>query len=649
MEPVSLKRPVSIRNYVQNTTAQKRPARFVKPLNSASTIGKVALPSTEFIQVHQLLERYEKKIYIEGYLQKKNDLKSNGSSCNVKNWSVWYVELCGPVLSLWDASESSTNEDIFPQYINITDSTINLEQDSPPNTFSLNSAGANRYILQALNTQVLHRWITAIRLSCFECSRIQEIYTKAFISRSQYSKCIAVQKKARPGQAGFLHARFPNATGWKQYWVVVTNQKKQKSLFGKKIVPTSGRIMFYESKKAKHPVMTLQHVVQAYTVYPESPKLINTATLFKIEGSLYKNDSQLLNTTSSTLLMASNTNEMVDWLIHVFDAFHLYGLPGPLLSDPHNIKALDFGEPGNQRLFLELEEIGNNSLSNKADFIDMLAHKLKNNITLESKNHKPTNDDDNDDDDGDDDSILSTPKQKPYPIKISESNRLRSTKSSDSEASSSHTDESIQTKKNLMGFSRQSNASLTYSPKTPVTSPLWPTHHSTTSVVYPDHKSNKTNPFYCSTDTLQHPQMGFSGFRAPDIQEDEGETSIFETFPTRIQTNLEKVGSIKNSPLSTTQLDEKEKQVAADQDMMQQYMQQHNMVPVLMSATDPRLTSESVMMIDPRLMSATPLMTPDMTTSPTETLFTSKEPDLAQRRMSSTKSESWHTSLSRLF
>ncbi|KAG1434565.1 hypothetical protein G6F56_014265 [Rhizopus delemar] len=71
------------------------------------------------------------------------------------------------------------------------------------------------------------------------------------------------------------------------------------------------------------------------------------------------------------------------------------------------------------------------------------------------------------------------------------------------------------------------------------------------------------------------------------------------------------------------------------------------MVPVLMSATDPRLTSESVMMIDPRLMSATPLMTPDITNSPTETLFTSKEPDLSQRRMSSTKS--WHTSLSRLF
>ncbi|KAG1222579.1 hypothetical protein G6F35_005207 [Rhizopus arrhizus] len=393
----SLKRPVSIRNYAQITSTQKRPPKFVKPINSASSIGKVALPPTEFVKVHKLLESYEKKIYIEGYLQKKNDLKSNGSSCAVKKWSVWYVELCGPVLSLWDASElsSTSNDDIFPQYINITDSTVNIEQDSPLNIFSLNSAGANRYVLQAPDPESLRRWVSAIRLSCFECSRIQEIYTRAFITRPQYTKCLTNHKKSRLGQAGFLHVRFPNATGWKQYWVVVSNQKKQKSLFSRKTVSFSGRIMFFESKKAKHPVMTIQNVVQAYTVYPESPKLINAATLFKIEGSLYKNgygnnDLQLINASSSALLMTSSTIELVEWLVHIFDAFQLYGLPTSLLSDPCNPKSLDFGDVATyklkQRLFLELEEISQVSiedalLSNKAEFNALLAQKLKHGLS----------------------------------------------------------------------------------------------------------------------------------------------------------------------------------------------------------------------------------------------------------------------------
>lgn len=389
-----LKRPVSIRNYMQNTTNQKRPARFVKPINSASSLGKVALPPTEFIHVHKLLEAYEKKVYIEGYLQKKNDLKSNGTSCNANKWTVWYVELCGPVLSLWEASDTSPSQDIFPQYINITDSTVHIEPTISPNAFSLNSAGANRYILQAPDSEALRRWVLAIRLSCFECSRIQEIYTRAFICRPQYTKFLTINKKSHVTATGFLHVRFPNATGWKQYWVVVTNQKRQKGLFSKKATPSTGRIMFYESKKAKYPVMTLQQVVQAYTVYPESPKLISMATLFKIEGSLYQTysgkDLKLVNASSSALLMTSTTAELVEWLIHVFDCFQLYGRPQSFLNDPFNPKALDFGEMTTSRLntnlFLEPEEVSHVSIEShllgaKTEFAAVLAQKLKNRPT----------------------------------------------------------------------------------------------------------------------------------------------------------------------------------------------------------------------------------------------------------------------------
>ncbi|KAK4512281.1 DNA primase subunit pri2 [Mucor velutinosus] len=382
-----VKRPVSIRNFVQNSTFQKRPARFIKPQKSEKNND---VPPAEFTEAHVLMEEYTEKVYMEGYLHKRNDLNSNGSSCGSKKWSLWYVELCGPVLTLWE-SESKGNKDVYPQYINITDSTVvnesRLTAETRPNLFSLNSAGANRFLLQAATREETHRWILAIRLSCFECSRIQEIYTKSFISRPQFSSILAAKKpNGTTITEGFVQVRFPGATGWKKFWAVVSNFKVEKRLFNKKTVPTNGQVMFFESRKAKYPMMTLENVVQAYTVYPESPKLINMATLFKLEGSLYKNKpngrgQQLVSASSSALMMSSNTNELVQWLVGSFDAFKLYGRPATLLQDPKNPQSLNFAE--SIGLFLELDEVesvdadhGSTLLGSKKEFTALLQQKF---------------------------------------------------------------------------------------------------------------------------------------------------------------------------------------------------------------------------------------------------------------------------------
>ncbi|KAL9559242.1 hypothetical protein MBANPS3_000509 [Mucor bainieri] len=388
-----VKRPVSIRNLVQNSTFQKRPARFIKPQKSEKSSE---VPPAEFTEAHVLMDEYTDKVYMEGYLHKRNDLNSNGTSCGgSRKWSRWYVELCGPVLTLWEAAESSSSsQDVYPQYINITDSTVvnesRLTAETRPNLFSLNSAGANRFLLQAATREEAHRWIRAIRLSCFECSRIQEIYTKAFLSRPQFSSILATTTAKRPNGTtateGFVQVRFPGATGWKKFWAVAANFRVEKRLFNKKTVPTKGQVMFYESRKAKHPMMTLENVVQAYTVYPESPKLINMATLFKLEGSLYKNKpngrgQQLVSASSSALIMASSTHELAQWLVGAFDAFTLYGRPAQLLHDPKHPQALNFAE--SIGLFLELEEVdavdaghGSTLLGAKKEFTALLQQKL---------------------------------------------------------------------------------------------------------------------------------------------------------------------------------------------------------------------------------------------------------------------------------
>lgn len=375
-------RPVSIRNYIECNTSSTRPKRFIKPIKSNS--DTMTFPPTEFKAVHDLMEKYTDKVYMEGYLEKRNDLSSNGHNCELKKWSSWYVELCGPVLTLWDNSSHASS--VYPQYINITDSTVKIENcltvETRINLFSLNSAGANRFILQAPDRDTLCQWILAIRLSCFECSHLQEIYTQCFISRLQFIPIL--NQSSLNKMEGFLQVRFPGSTGWKKFWSVVSNTRIEKKLFSKKLIQTDGQVMFYETKKSKLPFMTLKHVVQAYTIYPESPKLINIATIFKMEGSLYNKNQQLVSDSSSALLMTSNTNELVHWLIATFNSFQLYGKPSTLLHDSASPSALNFADSmDSPRLFLEPQEVNwvdvkKGLLENKKEFSHILLDKVLN-------------------------------------------------------------------------------------------------------------------------------------------------------------------------------------------------------------------------------------------------------------------------------
>ncbi|KAI8968293.1 hypothetical protein BDF20DRAFT_916839 [Mycotypha africana] len=356
--------PKAVKN-IKNHYSQKRPTQFIKPEKTAvTTVETISQPNSEFQNVFMLMEEFTDKLYMEGYLYKRVDVTSDGTLSRRTNWTLWYVELCGSVLTLWDASNKSTT--VYPQYINITDAIIcnepHLTSEARTNIFSLNTAGANRYLFQTNHTADFHRWILALRLSCFEAARIQEVYTRAFlISRPNSRKFLAPNTQKTILFEGFVQVRFSGqTTRWKRVWAVVSNHKVEKRLiFNKKLIPTQGQIMFYENKKAKTPFMTMENVIQAYKMYPESPKMIDVATMFKIEGSMYKiskqnRQPQLVSSSCCALMMTANIQELVEWLMAVYDAFQLYGRPQKLLDDPNNPKALNFAD--GMGLFLYTDE-----------------------------------------------------------------------------------------------------------------------------------------------------------------------------------------------------------------------------------------------------------------------------------------------------
>lgn len=352
-----------------------RPSNFIKP--AAAQSNKSIIPQDMHV-VQDLYDNYSQKVYIEGYIYKKNDLTVDGKSFGDPNWSKVYAELCGPVLTLWD-TEFEQDENVMPQYVNITDSNVQLlgRLNERENVLSLNSAGANRYFIDVSDFNTLVNWVCALRLSCFECSRLQEIYTKIFISRSVYSD---ISSKPMNKMEGLVQVRFTGTTEWQKLWVVVSDRKEEKKLFGKKSVKARGQMMFYESKKAKTPIMTMVNVVQAYTIFPDSPQLIDLATMLKVEG--FDGEAG-----TSVSIKAASPKELVQWIIGTLDAFKLYGRPAKLIDDSNNISALNFGEPMNgyglPRLFLEIPEVihlnykDETLLDNKAQFAGILLQKLQ--------------------------------------------------------------------------------------------------------------------------------------------------------------------------------------------------------------------------------------------------------------------------------
>lgn len=188
-------------------------------------------------------------------------------------------------------------------------------------------------------------WINGIRLSIWERSRCNEIWTGSLLGTREprplgwqgYDAGLpAAQGSSNSGKAsstsrfeGWLKVRLPGETEWRRVWCVVHRgsnvptranalngdtsgtpattpaeekksrrssllsfgvKKEKKDEISLEDVPGSGAVstlLFYDHKPTKkdQPVCIAQHVYYASAVFPESEQLMEHSTLFKIEGT----------------------------------------------------------------------------------------------------------------------------------------------------------------------------------------------------------------------------------------------------------------------------------------------------------------------------------------------------------------------------
>ncbi|KAI1315965.1 hypothetical protein EDD11_010604 [Mortierella claussenii] len=334
---------------------------------------------------------YFGKVYLRGQLQKKNELGVEGFKLPGQQWAAYTAELIGPKLRLKPMNEAHTH--IPVEEMNLEEATVEMQDGPNGGTFTVNWKGANKAIFQPVQQLSLgspevgstcQDWVCAIRLSCYECSRLQEIYTSTLLRRPKFRDQVAASIGGRVKFEGMLRVKFWAGEEWQRLYVVISDQrgeeiKKKKQGKILQAAPIRGQIHFYESSKSKKPFVSLYNVSQAYAVCPSRSSLNASkdnkvdeegSLTIKLEGdvvmqrdnltpqrkgffsspqppSACARDLQALLPTGRAMfamIQVTNAVERTKFLLGTSEAFRIYGKPGPLLFDsPMDPNAMNFG------------------------------------------------------------------------------------------------------------------------------------------------------------------------------------------------------------------------------------------------------------------------------------------------------------------
>ncbi|KAF7506628.1 hypothetical protein GJ744_011560 [Endocarpon pusillum] len=344
----------------------------------------------ELLPIFTFLNSHANKLYQEGYFLKLNDLDIAGRPNTERNWTECFAQLVGTVLSLWDAAAldaAGQDGEVAPTFINLADASIKMIETLPTrnedvqplqNVLSISTAGKNRYLLHFNSFHSLTQWTAGIRLSMFENTSLQELYTGSLIAgKGKFLNNIRViMERSKLRTEDWARVRFGAGTPWRRCWCVIDPpnekdfQKEQKSLKKRSAYdrPTvlRGDIKFYDTKKTKKttPIATITDAYSAYAIYPQSKPLIDQSTLVKVEGRITIHSKPESKTEGFVFVMpevhpaVSGFEMMLRWLFPVYDTFGLYGRPTRLIADTLDNRGLMFAMPKERRYgYLDIQDV----------------------------------------------------------------------------------------------------------------------------------------------------------------------------------------------------------------------------------------------------------------------------------------------------
>ncbi|KAG5339807.1 hypothetical protein C0989_003488 [Termitomyces sp. Mn162] len=352
----------------------------------------------EIRSVVQLTSAHAHKIYFSGPLVRRIERRPTEKQPHGEVWFGVWAQLGGTTLSIWDMAQvqeaSRQGKEVPPLYVNTTDAFIQLigavttpENQKYSNVFALTTGGSNILLFSCPDPFTLKSWVSALRLSSWEKSRLEEIYT-AHLLRITLKNPNAPSTLLRGRLEGWVRIRIAGQTDWKRMWMVISagaesshadrpgpneggiggvptpnaslpRKKRISNLFARDnapALPMKPIVSMYAStrpKDKKKALLTFKNITQAFAVYPERPELISRSTLIKVEGTFGDEElaAGMKDCEGWVLVMPDSEagvgqpEEMLKWIIAIHDAFEMYGRPDCWTWDPRDPASLMFAYP----------------------------------------------------------------------------------------------------------------------------------------------------------------------------------------------------------------------------------------------------------------------------------------------------------------
>ncbi|CDO92743.1 unnamed protein product [Kluyveromyces dobzhanskii CBS 2104] len=379
----SRSRSSSFGRIFSNSSDNEKESKVSASLPKEQTVNTL---SPELVPIVTLLSAQSHRRYHEGVFLILKDLKSDGSPAD-RVWKEVFGVLIGTQLALWDATELGKNENdteklmeatLKPTYINFTDAQLkqlnssdanlqgpNASRKNVENTIVVSTTLKNRYFLQFSDTSSFQRWVSAFRLSAFEFTLLQEAYTGAFLSTrgAKLSDIRVILADTKFDYEDWVSVRFGAGMPWKRCYAVIS-QPTKKNKEGKK--KHTGEINFYENEKKTKKVKAMATITDAhavYAIYPQSPVLIDTSTMIKLEGRISFGKKDTPKDTDIFVMPEKHYavpgyDTIIRFLIPTMNAFNLYGRPKRLIANKDDPSSLLFALPTLPYVhYLEVEDL----------------------------------------------------------------------------------------------------------------------------------------------------------------------------------------------------------------------------------------------------------------------------------------------------
>ncbi|KAF9582795.1 hypothetical protein BGW38_010754 [Lunasporangiospora selenospora] len=197
-------------------------------------------------------------------------------------------------------------------------------------------------------------WVCAVRLRCYECCRLQEIYTSTLLRQPKFRDQVAATIDNPVKAEGMFRVMFWAGEEFQRLWVVVSDQRgeeiKKKKKQGKILQGAPVRVFdqfFSMNKTDDEGSLTIKLegdvVMQRENLSLPKKGFFSSPT----PPSNVARDLQAPFPTGRSMFatfQVPNAIERTKFLLGVAEAFRIYGTPGPpLFNSPMDSSAMNFG------------------------------------------------------------------------------------------------------------------------------------------------------------------------------------------------------------------------------------------------------------------------------------------------------------------